>query len=114
VRGNVLGDPTRALVQSGRKELMPGDIFVCFTDGVVDRVNGEGKRFGDRALQKLLRGREVVREEDLVALRDEILSQLNSFAAGQPADDDVTLVLAQYTPSVAAAEDPRAARRVAR
>ncbi len=101
VRGNVLGDPQRSLVQSGRRDLSPGDIFVCFTDGVVDRVNGEGKRFGDRQLQKLLKGTEVRRDQELVALRDTILQQLTAFAAGTPADDDVTLVLVQYNPAVA-------------
>jgi serine phosphatase RsbU (regulator of sigma subunit) len=109
VRGNPLGasDP---LIQTGHRELAPGDILIAFTDGVVDRVDGEGKRFGDRRLQRCLRDRPgVAREDGLAGLRNEILLRLRNFAGTTPLDDDITLVLCQYNPPAAAVLPRKAA-----
>jgi len=98
--GNVPGDFT---LQSGRRQLAAGDVMVFFTDGVIDRVDGAGNRFGDRRLRQLLAKKSAGRRgEGLSALRDQILAEVTSFARGAPADDDITVVLVQYDPIAAA------------
>jgi phosphoserine phosphatase RsbU/P len=104
LRGSPLGNiPGEFVLQSGRRQLSPGDVFVFFTDGVIDRVDGDGNRFGDRRLRNMLATRNFGRHgEGLAALRDDILAEVASFSRGAPADDDITLVLCQYDPVRAA------------
>jgi sigma-B regulation protein RsbU (phosphoserine phosphatase) len=104
LRGSPLGNlPGEFVLQSGRRKLTPGDVIVFFTDGVIDRVDGDGNRFGDRRLRAMLLAQRLGRFGDgLSALRDAILAEVATFARGAPADDDITLVLVQYDPAEAA------------
>ncbi len=100
MRGSPLGSQGELELQSGTKRLTPGDTMVFYTDGVIDRVDAGGNRFGDRRLRHLL-----LRDSGnggVAALRKEILAQLGDFAGGQPPDDDVTLVLCRFDPTSAA------------
>jgi phosphoserine phosphatase RsbU/P len=99
--GNPLGDRNRMpeLRQEGSILLNPGDLFVCFTDGLVQRQNPTGKLFGERRLRSMLQGSVVSPDgNSLVALRDKVLGALDAFASGTMADDDITFVLCQYDP----------------
>jgi serine phosphatase RsbU (regulator of sigma subunit) len=99
--GNPLGDRNIAVeIRRGSLQLRPGDLFVCFTDGVVERANPAGKLFGDRRLRSALTGQPLPDSGALVQLRDRIVSALDRYAEGQLAEDDITLVLCQYDPPV--------------
>jgi sigma-B regulation protein RsbU (phosphoserine phosphatase) len=109
VNGNPLGNPTK-MVRAGQMDLPPGQLFVLCTDGLVDRVDGKGERYGDKRLRRLLqKGRfgEAGREVAAAEVRDQILAQVRAFAGDQPADDDTTLVVCKYATGAAAAERPR-------
>ncbi len=97
--GNPLGDrniPTE--IKRGSFALRPGDLFVCFTDGVVERANPAGKLFGDRRLRGTLTGQPLSDGTALVGLRDRLVATLDGFAEGGVADDDITFVLCQFDP----------------
>ena len=97
--GNPLGDRNIQLeIRRGTMQLKPGDLFVCFTDGVVERANPSGKLFGDRRLRGALAGQSLVDGPALVLLRDRVLAALDVHANGALADDDITFVLCQYDP----------------
>lgn len=100
MRGSPLGSQGDLELRAGQKRLAPGDTLVFYTDGVIDRIDAGGNRFGDRRLRQMLladRG-----SGGVAALRKEILGQLGTFAAGTPPDDDVTLVICRYNPASAA------------
>ena len=80
-------------------QLRPGDVFVCFTDGLVERANPAGKLFGDRRLRSALTGQHVPDARALVGLRDRVLAALEQHAAGTLAEDDITFVLCQFDPA---------------
>jgi sigma-B regulation protein RsbU (phosphoserine phosphatase) len=103
--GNPLGDRgQQSVIKAGTAQLQPGDVFVCFTDGLVERQNKTGKLFGDRRLRSALHGQVLEAEgEALVALRDRVLATSEAFAEGVTAEDDVTFVLCQYDPPEARA-----------
>lgn len=97
--GNPLGDRHIATeIRRGSHPLRPGDLFVCFTDGVVERANKAGKLFGDRRLRATLTGQPLPDASALVRLRDRVLAALEAHAEGGQAGDDITLVLCQYDP----------------
>ena len=103
--GNPLGDRNIAVeIRRGSMQLRPGDLFVCFTDGVVERANPAGKLFGDRRLRGALTGQALPDGRALVGLRDEIVKTLERYAEGAIAEDDITFVLCQFDPPVARRE----------
>ena len=114
--GNPLGDRNIPLeIRRGSLQLRPGDLFVCFTDGLVERANPAGRLFGDRRLRSAITGQPLPDGDALVALRDHILHGLERYAEGTEVEDDITLVLCQYDPAAAQARpsQPPADRGVA-
>ncbi len=101
--GNPLGDRlVRLDIRHGTMQLSPGDLFVAFTDGVVERQAANGKLFGDRRLRSIFAGRQLpVDPEALTALREEVRTSIATFAEGTTLQDDITFVLCQYDPPVA-------------
>ncbi len=94
--GNPLGDPSvQQTLRRGSVPLRSGDVLVTFTDGVVERSNPTGKLFGDRRLRAVFRGQKVDSEDELVALRERVVTAIDTFADGTTAQDDVTFVLVQ-------------------
>jgi serine phosphatase RsbU (regulator of sigma subunit) len=101
--GNPLGDRNIKLeIRRGSLQLRPGDVFVLFTDGLVERANRAGKLFGDRRLRNAMQGAVVADGPALVGLRDHVLAAVEQFADGVGAEDDITFVLCQYDPPAAA------------
>lgn len=105
LRGSLLGNlPGEFTLESGQRKLNPGDMILFFTDGVIDRIDAIGNRFGDRRLRQLLLSSYLGRYgEGLVQLRDQILSEIANFGRGTAADDDITVVLLQFDPHAATA-----------
>ena len=68
------------------------------TDGLVDRIDAKGERFGDKRLRRLLQKSrfEEGGEVPAVAVRDLIIREVKAFAGSHPADDDTTLVVCKY------------------
>ena len=97
--GNPLGDRhIKVEIRRGAVQLRPGDLFVCFTDGVVERANPAGKLFGDRRLRGALTGQPLPDANALVELRDRVIATLDRYADGTAAGDDITFVLCQFDP----------------
>jgi sigma-B regulation protein RsbU (phosphoserine phosphatase) len=97
--GNPLGDRNIAVeIRRGALQLRPGDLFVCFTDGVVERANRSGKLFGDRRLRSALTGQALPNAHALIQLRDLVLAALERHAEGAQPDDDITFVFCQFDP----------------
>jgi serine phosphatase RsbU (regulator of sigma subunit) len=86
-------------IKQHQLRLRPGDVLVCFSDGLVDRANPTGKSFGDRRLHDSLLHCVLGHEDDaLLMLRDQVLDLVEDFSEGQVALDDETLVVCMYDP----------------
>lgn len=97
--GNPLGDRNiQVEIRRGSLQLRPGDLFVCFTDGVVERANSAGKLFGDRRLRGALTGQPLPDGASLLQLRDRLVATLDQYGEGTLAEDDMTFVLCQFDP----------------
>jgi sigma-B regulation protein RsbU (phosphoserine phosphatase) len=76
-------------------QLLPGDTFVLFSDGVSEAINpAEGFYGEDRLLATL----GEVADTTPKAIVARVLSDVREFAAGAKQSDDITIVVAQYNP----------------
>jgi sigma-B regulation protein RsbU (phosphoserine phosphatase) len=90
--GTVLGLLEESRYERGVVPVCPGDVFVLYSDGITDRRNGEGELFGaPRLKEAVLRNRGAGARLLLYSL----LGEIQGFSAGQPAEDDVTLIVAR-------------------
>lgn len=73
--------------------LQPGDVFVLYTDGVVESRNSAGDEYGyDRLLAALTE----YRHEDAPELHRSLLGDLDGFLDETEYDDDLTLVVLKW------------------
>jgi sigma-B regulation protein RsbU (phosphoserine phosphatase) len=91
-RGNPLGAADRAELQALTREVARGDILIWYTDGIVECTNPLGKQFGDRRMQRLLR-KTAGNGASVQSIRNGLVRAVVAFQEGQPADDDITLVV---------------------
>jgi serine phosphatase RsbU (regulator of sigma subunit) len=88
--GMVLGIFDSVPYADGQAELRRGDTLLVFSDGVTETFDPAGAEFGEQRLAQLaVRGRGL----EAAALQDEILRELDRFAAGTKATDDRTLIV---------------------
>ncbi|HEX9370255.1 MAG TPA: GAF domain-containing SpoIIE family protein phosphatase [Roseiflexaceae bacterium] len=88
--GIALGVLEHATLGDAETTIEPGDILVCYTDGVTEAVNAAEEPFGiPRLIEVVLAQRERCAAEVLDAISEALLA----FTEGLPPFDDVTLVV---------------------
>lgn len=73
--------------------LQPGDVFVLYTDGVVESRNPNGDEYGYERLLDALREH---RHEEAADLHCALLADLTDFMVDKTYDDDMTLVVLKW------------------
>ena len=76
----------------GRREFVPGDLLVLFTDGIIESPNLDGEEFGEKRLVEILM-RSM--RQDLNEIVLNVLHELARWTGGAPPFDDATIVLAR-------------------
>ncbi len=89
--GIVIGGRRDADYQQRQKDIRPGDLLICYTDGITEVRNHTGEEFG---VQRLVQAAHSIPDSDstLEQICDEILQQSQQFST-QPEADDATLIL---------------------
>jgi len=90
--GTVLGLLEDSRYERGASAVEPGDLLVLFSDGLTDRTNSEGELYGVPRLKEAARRN---RGSSARLLLYSLLGEVQGFSAGEPAGDDVTLIVAQ-------------------
>jgi sigma-B regulation protein RsbU (phosphoserine phosphatase) len=75
-------------------ELLPDDIIVFYTDGIVEALNPAGEIFSFDRLAETVKSSTGGSAESLLK---EILAQVSTFAGGSPQHDDLTLIVVRAT-----------------
>lgn len=88
--GTVVGLFENFPYTEGSLELMPGDLFVGFTDGVSEAMNLQDDEFGEERLMETVRQCEARSAAEIITC---LLDQVDAFTAGAPQHDDMTLVV---------------------
>ena len=95
-RGALLGASASSQYTSRQAQLRPGDLIVWYTDGLTECRDAREKPYGTQRLAAALQANAHLPAE---ALRDAILADARAHGAGRPAQDDVTVIVAEYSPA---------------
>jgi len=92
VNGTIVGAFPFSLYEESRIQLLPGDLLVCYTDGITEPENEYGEMFGDERLIELI-GKNAERDEDTIASM--IMDAVKQWTNSPELFDDMTLMLAR-------------------
>jgi len=73
-------------------ETQPGDLLVCYTDGITEPENEYGEMFGDQRLIELI---EKNAERDQEQIASMIMDAVRQWTSSPELADDMTLLLAR-------------------
>ena len=80
---------------AGRKTLMPGDLLLIYTDGLIEAVNAKDEEFDEsRTVVWLLSERSEARAKDAL---ERLTAQLNAYVGMAVQHDDITTLLVRRT-----------------
>lgn len=82
----------------------PGDVFVFFSDGILDARNANGQMFGRERAEQLVAKHATVSADELVTL---IFDKVTEFAGGIEQYDDQTVVALRVKPLAKSAAKPQ-------
>lgn len=88
-RGIALGVVPTIKLQEGEITLNPGDLLVAYTDGVTEALRADKAEFGVPGLQSTLVNH---RHQSATDLARAVLRGVDTFVAGEPQFDDLTLI----------------------
>lgn len=88
--GTVVGCFAAARYGESRLKLEPGDLLVCYTDGVTEPENVYGEMFGEQRLHALLREHAGL---DVAELGQRIAEEVMRWTGSAELQDDLTLLL---------------------
>ncbi len=90
IRGNRLGDDTSSHYEAKTTELMPGDILIWYTDGIVECENPGGEEYGEKRFRASVRRAAALAPSEL---RDAIVADATTFYGDRARKDDITLIV---------------------
>lgn len=88
--GLVLGMMKGVAFEEETIQMHPDDRIVMYTDGVTEAMDADEEEYGEERLLQAIQEHDALSAE---ALGNEIVSQVQSFGAGDQQQDDITLVI---------------------
>jgi sigma-B regulation protein RsbU (phosphoserine phosphatase) len=86
----VLGIFEGCAYEQGAVPLRPGDVFVGYTDGVVEALNARGEEFGERRLRDCVEALSNLTAEEIC---ERVVRRVDEWCADTPQHDDLTIVV---------------------
>lgn len=80
------------ILEEAEVPLRSGDLFLFFTDGLSEAMNGRAELFGERRIRDVIEGADG-RGDDESGLKDRILAEIRAFVGDAAQHDDMTMVL---------------------
>ena len=90
--GPVIGMLRKSAFHENVVSLAPGDLLVAYTDGLCETVNSRGEEWGFQRMLATIQASSYRKARDIV---DRVLEAAETFAAGCPQHDDLTLWIAR-------------------
>ena len=90
IRGNRLGDLKESKYELKTTELIPGDILVWYTDGIVECESSGGEEYGEKRFRASVRRAAALEAGEI---RDSVVTDAANFFGENIRKDDITLVI---------------------
>ena len=90
IRGNRLGDDQTSRYEAKTTDLLPGDVLVWYTDGIVECENEAGEEYGEKRFRASVRRSAAL---DAGEMRDAIVAEATTFFGEAPRKDDITMIV---------------------
>ncbi len=90
--GTVVGLLESFPYEQGSLKIEPGDVFIAFTDGISESMNGIDEEWGEKALIDTVKACSGLSPSETIA---RIMQAADKFVAGAKQHDDMTLVVLQ-------------------
>jgi serine phosphatase RsbU (regulator of sigma subunit) len=90
IRGNRLGDLRESKYEAKSMQLIPGDLLVWYTDGIVECENELGEEYGEKRFRASVRRAGAL---DCGEMRDAVVADAMQFFGEALRKDDITLVI---------------------
>ncbi|MGE3453502.1 MAG: PP2C family protein-serine/threonine phosphatase [Kofleriaceae bacterium] len=91
--GAPLGAIADAVYQQVQVRIEPGDVLVCFTDGIVECENERGEQFSERRVRAIC---QRAASGGALKVREALLEAVSSFRASAAQTDDLTFVATSF------------------
>lgn len=91
-RGNRLGDRLDSEYGIREEPFGAGDLFVFYTDGLVECTSPAGEEFGEKRLRRAIID---LSQRPVEEIRDEVVARATKFYGGERRKDDITMVVAR-------------------
>ncbi|HMG25043.1 MAG TPA: SpoIIE family protein phosphatase, partial [Kofleriaceae bacterium] len=90
IRGNRLGDDRDSRYDAKTTELIPGDVLVWYTDGIVECENASGEEYGEKRFRASVKRAAALDAGDM---RDAIVGDASAYFGDTPRKDDITMIV---------------------
>ena len=90
IRGNRLGDDRSSRYEARTTELLPGDVLVWYTDGIVECESPTGEEYGEKRFRASVRRAAAL---DAGEMRDAIVGDATAYFGEAPRKDDITMIV---------------------
>jgi sigma-B regulation protein RsbU (phosphoserine phosphatase) len=90
--GTILGIFADSKYEQATIQLNAGDVFVAYTDGIVESVNEYGEDFGEFRLIRLIRENRHLSAE---RMKEAVVESILSWVFAEEREDDMTLIIAK-------------------
>jgi serine phosphatase RsbU (regulator of sigma subunit) len=91
--GNRLGDLHDSKYTAKTTELLPGDVLIWYTDGIVECENDAGEEFGEKRFRSAIRRASHL---DPAEMRQTVVNDAQLFFGDRARKDDITMVFARF------------------
>ncbi len=91
-RGNRLGDLQDSKYGTKTMDLLPGDVLIWYTDGIVECENPNGEEYGEKRFRSSIRRAAGLEPAEM---REAVIASSQDFFSERPRKDDITLVFAR-------------------
>jgi sigma-B regulation protein RsbU (phosphoserine phosphatase) len=92
VTGTIIGAFPFARYEESRLQLAPGDLLVCFTDGITEPENEYGEMFGEERLMELLLRQARSEGEEVI---ESVMDAVRHWTGSPELQDDMTMLVAR-------------------
>jgi len=90
IRGNRLGDDRNSRYEAKTTDLVPGDVLVWYTDGIVECENAAGEEYGEKRFRASVRRAAALNAGEM---RDAIVGDASAYFGDTPRKDDITMIV---------------------